>query len=236
MAERRLEICFSPALFHLHEKPGIIAVVVDIFRATTAICTAFDHGVKRIIPVVSVADAKQYKDKGYLIAAERDGIKLDFADFGNSPFNFMQEGLEGSTIVYSTTNGTQAIQRAASAQQVVIASFINLTAVARYLQNLQADVVILCAGWKDRFSLEDAVCSGALAKKLLASGCFISDCDAVTAAIELWHIAEKNLIAFNQKFAHTHRLKNLMLDDVIEYCLTPDQSEKIPLFRDGIIR
>ena len=235
MAMRNLEICFSPALFHLYENPEITVVVVDIFRATTAICTAFDHGVVRIIPVTTVENAKQYKDKGYLIAAERDGVKLDFADFGNSPYNFMQEGLEDATIVYSTTNGTQAIHMAASAAKVVIASFINLSAVADHLSSSSEDVVILCAGWKDRFSLEDAVFSGALAVKLLESEEFVSGCDSVTASIDLWKEAEKDLIEYRTKFAHTHRLKHLLLDDVIEFCLTPDQTKKVPLFKNGSI-
>jgi 2-phosphosulfolactate phosphatase len=232
---KTLEVCFSPALFHLHENRDSITVVVDIFRATTAICTAFDHGVSKIIPVTTIENARAYKDKGYLIAAERDGIKLDFADFGNSPYNFMKQGLDGTTIVYSTTNGTQAIHRAASTKMVVIASFINLSAVASFLAGFDNDVVIMCAGWKDRFSLEDAIFSGALANKLLHEGGYTSSCDSVTAAIDLWNIASQNLMAYNQKFAHTHRLKSLMLDDVIEFCLTPDQSSKVPVFKDGEI-
>jgi 2-phosphosulfolactate phosphatase len=233
--KRNLEVCFSPALFHLYERREVITVVADIFRATTAICTAFDHGVHRIIPVTTVENARAYKDMGYLIAAERDGVKLDFADFGNSPYNFMQEGLTGSAIVYSTTNGTQAIHRAASTHMVVIASFINLSAVADFLIKMDHDAVLLCAGWKDRFSLEDTVFCGALADMLLQSGRFSSSCDSVTASIDLWKDASADLMAYNQKFAHTHRLKNLMLDDVIGFCLTPDQSTTVPVFLNGEI-
>lgn len=232
MALRNLEVCFTPALFHLHRNKAAITVVVDIFRATTAIVTAFDHGVRKIIPVATVEEALSYKNRGFLIAAERDGLKLDFADFGNSPYNFMQPGLEGTTIVYSTTNGTQAIKMAIGSSQVVIASFINISAVASYLQKFTEDVVILCAGWKDRFSLEDAVFCGALSEKLLDSGEFQSTCDSVTAARDLWKTASADLLSYNQKFAHTHRLKSLMLDDVIEFCLTPDQTDKVPVF-DG---
>lgn len=232
MAVRNIDVCFSPALYHLYEDHEHIAVVVDIFRATSAICTAFDYGVERIIPVTTIDDAKEFKGKGYLIAAERDGIKLDFADFGNSPYNFMQKGLEGSTIVYSTTNGTQAIHRAGTAKKVVIASFINLSAVADFLCNEESDVVILCAGWKDRFSLEDSVFAGALADKLLETGSFATSCDSVTASVDLWREAKKDIMTYKKKFAHTNRLKSLMLDDVIEFCLTPDQSRKVPLF-DG---
>ncbi|HRZ42675.1 MAG TPA: 2-phosphosulfolactate phosphatase [Bacteroidales bacterium] len=230
-----LEVCFSPAFYNLYQNPNAATVVVDVFRATTAICTAFDYGVKSIIPVTTLEEAQFYQDQGYLIAAERNGIKPDFADFGNSPFNFMQEGLEGKTIVYSTTNGTQAIQMAGASGHTVIGAFINISAVAEYLTTLNKDVIILCAGWKDRFSLEDAICSGALATKLLESGAFTSTCDSVTASIDLWRIASMNLMEYHRKFAHTHRLKNLMLDDVIEFCLSPDQTRTVPLYRNGVI-
>lgn len=232
---RQLEICFTPALWHLYESPAKIAVVVDIFRATTAICTAFDYGVSKIIPVASMEEARSFKYKGYLIAAERDGVKLDFADFGNSPFNFMQPDVKGSTIVYSTTNGTQAIKAASGSSYVLIASFINLSAVVQALQMLQQDVVILCAGWKERFSLEDAVFAGALAHQLIDQELFVSECDSVTAALELWQAARPDLMNYRTKFAHSHRLKNLMLDDVIAYCLTPDQTTMVPVYRDGVI-
>jgi 2-phosphosulfolactate phosphatase len=235
MESRQIELCYSPALFHLYEGKGKTVVVVDIFRATTAICAAFDHGVKRIIPVAGLEEARGYKDKGYLIAAERDGIKPDFAHFGNSPFNFMQQGLDGATIVYSTTNGTQAIQRAAVSSRVVIASFINISATARHLAKGDGDVTILCSGWKERFSLEDALFGGALADMLIENHGFISQCDSVTAARDLWHLAKDDLIGYKEKFAHTYRLRRLMLDDAIEFCLTPDQSEKVPLFIGGAI-
>jgi 2-phosphosulfolactate phosphatase len=236
MTKQNLEICISPALFDLYDASCKVVVVVDIFRATTAICTAFDHGVSAIIPVAGLEDARAYQKKGYLIAAERDGIKPDFADFGNSPFNFMKPELENTTIVYSTTNGTKAIQLAASSEEVVIASFINLSAVANHLANSQRDVIILCAGWKNRLSLEDTLFAGALGALLIEHHDFKTDCDSVTAAMELWHTAKDDLMAYQTKFAHTHRLKKLMLDDVVEFCLTPDQTLKIPLFVDGVIR
>ena len=92
-----------------------IVVIIDILRASSAICTAFANGAASIIPVADVGEAREYKSKGYLVAAERDGFVLDFADFGNSPFNFTREKVEGKTIVYSTTNGTGIINQASSA-------------------------------------------------------------------------------------------------------------------------
>ena len=115
MTKRKLETCFSPALYEAEAHDDSIVVIIDILRASSAICTAFANGAASIIPVAEVAEAKDYKSRGYLVAAERDGFVLDFADFGNSPFNFTREKVKGKTIVYSTTNGTGLINLALSA-------------------------------------------------------------------------------------------------------------------------
>jgi len=112
---RNLETCFSPALYEEERHLGKLVVIIDILRASSSICAAFENGVSSIIPVATVDEAKAYKSKGYRVAAERDGYVLDFADFGNSPFNFTREKVEGQTIVYSTTNGTGLIQKAKGA-------------------------------------------------------------------------------------------------------------------------
>src|SRR5512145_2226550 len=112
MGMKSLEVCLSPAMFAQHADNEAVVVVIDILRATSAICTAFANGAKAIIPVTTVEEARNMKFDGFLIAAERDGFVLDFADFGNSPFNFTSDRVEGKTIVYSTTNGTSIINMA----------------------------------------------------------------------------------------------------------------------------
>ncbi len=227
-----IEVCFSPALYQhiLTEQPFSVAVV-DILRATTSICAAFQNNVKEIIPVPTTEEALEYKNQGYLIAAERNGIKLDFADFGNSPDNFMTDMVRGKSIVYSTTNGTQTIKMVNNGCPVVIASFINLKAVARYLAAQKKDTVILCAGWKNKFNLEDSVFAGALTHELLNHG-MTMNCDSAQAALDLWHAARENPLAYIQKAMHRERLKKLNLDSILEYCLTPDQTDIVPVF-DG---
>lgn len=108
-----IEVCFTPALFqHKLTQENYIVVVTDILRASTSIVSAFQNKVESIIPVSGPQEAKKYKAEGFLVAAERDGIVLDFADFGNSAFNFMTPEVVGKTIAYSTTNGTKSIQLA----------------------------------------------------------------------------------------------------------------------------
>lgn len=231
----QLEVCLSPSMFHNYAKKDSIAVVVDIFRASSAIATAFDNGVEKIIPVGTLDEAREYKNKGFLIAAERDGIVLDFADFGNSPYNFIGEHLEGKTIVYSTTNGTQAINSASVCEQVVIGAFINHSAVCNWLVQQKRDVIILCAGWKDRFSYEDSVYAGAMVETLIETGRFETICDSALATQDLWKLAKTDLMEYKEKFAHRHRLKRLKLDDVVEYCLSFDKIDVVPVFENSVI-
>jgi len=118
--KKKIEVCFSPALYHLYHNPKANVVVIDVMRASTAICAAFAAGAEKIIPVGTVEEAKKMKEAGYILAAERDGIVLDFADFGNSPFNFTPGNVKGKTVAYSTTNGTQAINMAKDARKLFI--------------------------------------------------------------------------------------------------------------------
>lgn len=234
--KHRLEVCLSPAIYSKHADDENIVVIVDILRATSAICTAFHNGVKTIIPVSTVEEARQKKNEGYTVASERDGYVLDFADFGNSPFNFTKEKVEGKEIVYSTTNGTRCIHMAAHSKAVLIGSFLNLSALAEWIIEQDSPVLIFCASWKDRFSLEDTVFAGALAKKLLESGKFESICDAVTASLDLWEMARPDLYGYILKAAQKGRLAEKGLDDCIEFCHQPDFTEVIPVFEDDQLK
>jgi 2-phosphosulfolactate phosphatase len=234
-AKNKIEVCYSPALYPYYKNNNAIVVVADILRATTAICAAFENGVKSLIPVAGLEEAKALKKQGYLVAAERDGLVLDFADFGNSPFNFDPATVGGKTIVYSTTNGTQAIRMASGARHVAVGAFTNLSALAEWLTVEDADVLVLCAGWKNKFNLEDSVYAGALAGILSGSGRFYSDCDSTVAAMELWELARPDLVGFMEKASHRHRLKKLGLDDVMEYCHTPDSTKVIPLLKGDLL-
>lgn len=230
-----LEVCFTPSLFSTYDARGKIVVLVDILRATSTICSALHYGVREIIPVPTVEEAKSWKEKGYLVAGERDGKVLDFADFGNSPFNLRNDKVIGQSIVYTTTNGTRAIEAAAGCHQLVVGAYLNHGVLAQWLTEQDRDVIIYCSGWKNKFNLEDSLFAGALAVPLLASGRFTSICDSTLAAIDLWKLASQDLMAYIQKAAHRERLRKLGLDDVLEYCHTFDAAPVIPVLRNHSI-
>jgi len=233
MKKFRLETCFSPAAYSKYADSENIVVIVDILRATSAICTAFEHGVKKIIPVSSLDEARKKKEEGYMVASERDGKVLDFADFGNSPFNFTRERVDGKEIVYSTTNGTRCINMSCNSKAVVVGSYLNLSALSNWLISQKCPVLIFCSSWKDRFSLEDTVFAGALAEKLLSSGVFESICDSVTASVDLWSLAKPDVYGYIKKAAQKSRLAGNGLDDCIEFCHQPDYTSIIPVYKDG---
>lgn len=231
MQKRKIEVCYSPALYPYYENREAIVVVTDILRASSAIVTAFMNGVKSIIPVGSLEEAKAYKEKGFMVAAERDGIVRDFADFGNSPYNFTAERIAGKEIVYSTTNGTQAINQASSGAQVLIGAYLNLGSLASYIITRKKDLLVLCAGWKNKYNLEDSMFAGALARLVLEDGSFHTICDATLGAIDLYEMASEDMLSYVEKLAQRHRLKKNGLDDVIPYCHEIDLTEMIPVLK-----
>lgn len=232
MGRLKIEVCYSPALFPYYENREAVVVVTDILRASSAIVTAFMNGVERIIPVATLEEARNYKEKGYMVAAERDGIVRDFADFGNSPYNFTPERVHGNEIVYSTTNGTQAIRLASTGFQVVIGAYLNITALAGHIKSVGRDLLILCAGWKNRFNLEDTLFAGALAEMVLEDGRYETICDATLGAMDLYDAAKLDMLGYVEKAAQRHRLKKNNLDDVIGYCHELDLTTLIPVLED----
>jgi 2-phosphosulfolactate phosphatase len=232
-----VEVCFSPTLFRDVLTTGDFSVVlVDILRATTTICTAVANGVEAIIPVATHAEARRLKSQGFLVASEKDGVQLDFADFGNSAFSFTRETIGGKTLVYCTTNGTRALEMAKSASSIVIGAFINISAVTEWLADQQKNVVILCSGWKNKFCIEDTLFAGALTRRLLDTGLFRSDCDSASSSMDLWSLAEGDVLGYIEKAAQRHRLKKLGLDDVIPYSFECDRVNVVPVFDGRLIR
>ena len=223
-----IEVCFSPKLYsHKLTHGEFTTVVVDILRATTSICAAFDHGVSEIIPVSGLDEAKSMKDQGYVVACERNGEVVEFADFGNSVSDFSRDDLIGKTVVFSTTNGTKTINLARDASEVLIGSFVNLEALSNYLIHKRNNVVVLCAAWKNLFNLEDSVFAGALTEILLNNG-FSTACDSALGATDLWHRASVDLKAYLSKSSHRNRLKHLVSDADFEYTVTQNISSVVP--------
>lgn len=230
----QVEVCFSPLLFDEFAKPNSIVVVVDVFRATSAIVTAFQHGAKSFIPVSTIEEARELGTQGFIAAGERDGEVVEGLEFGNSPFSYTDDKIKGREIALTTTNGTRAINIAAkTSETVLIGSFLNLQALADYIQTQGKDVIIFCSGWKNRFNMEDSLFAGALTDLLLTSGKFKSDCDSANASSLVYRTGRKNLMSFLKSCSHRKRLAHLNLEKDVEYCLQTNITDVIPVLRDG---
>jgi 2-phosphosulfolactate phosphatase len=203
--------------------------VIDIFRATSVICAAIASDVKKIIPVKTINEALAYKSKGFILASERDGKKIEGFDMGNSPQLFYNPALKGKTIVLSTTNGTDTIYAAKEGHTVLIGSFLNFTALANKLVELKKDVILLCAGWKNKFNLEDTIFAGAIIHKI-KDDLDCSTCDSSIAAEQLYNVNQNDLKGFLSKSSHHNRLKHLNLENDMNFSLQFDITDKIPVF------
>ncbi|MEZ0610982.1 2-phosphosulfolactate phosphatase [Fibrella sp. WM1] len=224
-----LDVCLTPDLLHLHTVDNTIVVVADVFRATSCMVTAFAYGVGSIIPVATVDECRDLQQRGYLAAAERNARTVEGFDLDNSPFSYMDERLQGADIAMTTTNGTLAITKSRSAVKVLVGSFLNLEAVARYLRTQPYDVLVLCAGWKGRVNLEDTLFAGALADRLRDE--YALNEDGALMAHRLYVDGKDNLINYLANASHIRRLQRLGIQKDIAYCLQHDLYDVVPVLR-----
>jgi 2-phosphosulfolactate phosphatase len=224
-----IEVCYTPQAYPLFHNPNAIVVVIDILRATSAITTAFYNGVDKMIPVATVEEAKAYQAKGYMVAAERNGEMIEGFDLGNSPFGYMNKKVKGKTIAITTTNGTQAIEASRGASKIIIGSFLNMDVIVEYLKKEKKDVLFVCAGWKNKFNLEDTLFAGAIANDLIYKYGFDTHCDSTLASMHLYSLAKLDLYGFLANSSHRNRLAKLDLERDIKYCLTPNQCPVLPI-------
>jgi 2-phosphosulfolactate phosphatase len=231
MQKKLLEVCLTPALLPLYKVEDYIVVIIDIFRATSSICYGIENGAEAIIPVSEVEECAAYREKGlnYLLAAERNGEVVAGFDFGNSPFAYTAEKVAGKTVVLTTTNGTHALHLSRNAKKIVIGSFLNLTALCNWLKTQDENILMVCAGWKNNFNLEDTLFAGAVIEQLKGDG-YVLD-DPALAANDLFQIGKNDIGQYLSKTSHGERLKKLGIEKDIAFCLQVDIATAIPILQ-----
>lgn len=225
-----VDICFSPALYPFYQQEKDTVVVVDIFRASTTICTMFHNGVKAVIPVSTVDEALSFKQKGFIVGGERNACKLEFADFGNSPHEYTKEAIRNKEVVFTTTNGTRAIDAAKESGLVLVGAFSNIDAIADKCIQVGNRVVILCAGWKNRVNVEDTLFGAALALKIKEQTKLHNHSDSLRMALDLWEKAKDDIYNYIKSTEHFQRLVKSNADGDIPYCLTSNITNCVPVF------
>jgi 2-phosphosulfolactate phosphatase len=159
----RVHVAFVPG----EETPAPVGIVVDVLRATSTIAQALAAGYPRVFCCREIDAARALKAElgEGLLGGERDAVRIEGFDVGASPREF----LEGRDVplILSTTNGTRAILAAAAAcEEVLLGSLLNLDAVAAAIRERGRDAVIVCAGFKGSFALDDAYCAGRIVELL----------------------------------------------------------------------
>jgi 2-phosphosulfolactate phosphatase len=231
----KIEVVLSPALLHLSEVKDKNVVVIDILRATSTICTAIYEGAESVRAVSSIDEALIFRNQGYVIAGERDGYKIEGFDMGNSPFECMKGAVKGRKLALTTTNGTKCISAAsiAGARNILSGSFLNIDATINWLENDGRDIVLLCAGWKDKINLEDSLFAGAIVSKIVNGNTLNLNCDSGHMVRDLYLEANKDLSGYLEKSSHYQRLSHLHHQEDMVYCLQQNIFETVVGQRDG---
>lgn len=226
----------SPALVHLYDVSSSIVVIIDVLRATSTIAAALHNGAKCVIPVDSISRCMELgKQIEGITAGERDGKIAEGLEYGNSPFEYPREFIEGKTLVLTTTNGTRLLHMALEkgATEIITGAFNNLSVVCDHLIEMKQNVILGCAAWKDKVNMEDALFAGAVISRVRQH--FNIDCDSSHMAEAMYEKGKKDLFAFMKKnnASHYHRLMGFDLEKDIRYCLTEDSDNVLPIYKDG---
>ena len=163
----RLDVFYTPIQVKPSDTAGRLVAIVDVLRASTSVATALGNGARTVMPVEGADEvifrSKEFHRSQIILAGEQKMLPIPGFDLGNSPQSFTSEAVEGKTILFTTTNGTRALLGVQGARDIVIASYVNFTAVLALMKvaaSSNTDIAIICAGEEGSFTLEDAACAG----------------------------------------------------------------------------
>jgi 2-phosphosulfolactate phosphatase len=237
--ERRVGVSLVPQWATAERLAGSVAVVIDVLRATTTLIHALAAGCGAVIPCAEVAEARRRADGmragRVLLAGERDGRPLPGFDLGNSPGEFTPGRCRGTTLVLTTSNGTRALLTAAPAERIVVAGFVNFSAVCEQLARDPRPVHIVCAGDGGEVALEDALLAGALVEFLSAAGPVCLN-DGARLAWDSFSHHGRVLDGALEVSAGGARLRALGYDEDVRAAAQVDQFTLVPELRHDPIR
>lgn len=217
-----------------------IAVVVDVLRATSTIVTSLNSGCKEVIPVVEIEEAmeisRNYERESYLLAGERNALKIEGFDLSNSPAEYVREVVEDKSIIFTTTNGTKAIRRAEGAKKVILGALINAEAVSDYILSHRDDVAFICAGTEGRFSLDDILAVGSIIHRMDNGEHSLEFDDLAIVCRYMYEQHSNNLDSIMQKSRHYNVLEETEYYEDLEYCLKEDIISIVPEYIDGVLK
>ncbi len=237
---RLLNVHLLPSLCDPVDLQGGIAVMIDVLRASTTIVHALANGARAVFPFTDVEavrqDANQHPGGSVVTGGERNGERIPGFDLDNSPLNYTRERIDGKTVLFTTTNGTQALKRCSQADRVLIGAFVNLDAIVSTLRHSGAPIHLVCAGTDGEVTTEDALCAGAIARGLEAvsptapESTYESN-DAARIASDLFALhgqEPSTLLAALRASCGGQNLVGLGFDDDIERAASVDLFDTVP--------
>lgn len=229
----KIEVCCCPDIYKYHSKCQI-AVLTDVLRATTSMITALETGAEEIKTVTDIETALYLQHtKDFFACGEREAMKVEGFTYGNSPHEFENETIIGKKLVFSTTNGTYALNQAADCSQIILGAFVNLSAICDYLKKEQKDTIIVCSGRHRKTAIEDTLFAGAVASNLISSGMFAADDDYVFEAITLYKAAQNDLKQFIIGGSPYISSRLNFFKEDIDFCMTTDKYKLVPILNES---
>lgn len=214
-------------------------VIIDVLRASSTMVTALQNGAKGVIAVGDMDDASKISHnldaKSFMMSGEKDGVTIEGYDLGNSPLEHTEEAVKGKTIILNTTNGTKAIKRCGLAKQIIVGSFLNLNAIVDYLKKHDNEVLLVCAGWRGRLSLEDMLCAGNIIYELCDGQLTAEARDGAKVAFGLYEKFGDDIENSIKSSNYAVRLKDIVSEDDLLYCCQRSITQILPALNEGII-
>ncbi len=213
-------------------------VVIDVLRATTSICAALNAGAKGVIPVDEPGEAGEVRTKigseNVVLAGERDGIKIENFNLGNSPAEFTADTVGGKFVILTTTNGTPVFARGLKAAAVISCALVNVSTVAARVAADDRDLVVICSGREGNFSIEDTLCGGMLLHLISAvHKRELGLNDAASLAILLYRSNKTAIKQTIRQGEHGRYLESLGFERDLELAAEIDSIPVLPVLRDG---
>jgi len=213
-----------------------VVLIVDVLRATSVITTALINGAEMIIPVTTIEEAlnlkENYKQKAVL-GGERNAVKPQGFDVGNSPLEYSKESIYGKKVILTTSNGTNAIRSAKNAKHIIISCFLNAEAAAKQAVSLsenKTDIAIVCAGTLGNFSLDDIVCAGALVDYICNCQSNFKLSDLALASRTLYKTCKDDLSSLISHGMHYNFLIKQGFEQDVRYCLQQNVFNIVPFY------
>jgi 2-phosphosulfolactate phosphatase len=235
----RLDVFFTPNQVKPSDTAGRLVVIVDVLRASTTVATALGNGAKTVIPLEGadevISRSKEFARTGVLLAGEQKMLPIAGFDLGNSPQDFTPEVVEGKTILITTTNGTRTLLGVQGARDIVIASYVNFTAVLAMMKlaaRSNTDIAIICAGEEGSFTLEDAACAGRYVRAIPKRADTVVWNDASSASVLIERKYGDNIEKVFKESSHGQALESAGFGDDLTAAAEVDSYPVVPIWQD----